>query len=162
MSSKIQNNKTNRHSHPNKIQVDDKRHKTSSTINSSGKSLSFLDVVAYVLMPGPMILFYPLIVAMALQNNCIHYLNKIYLVLACFILNMFMLPILVPISIFIGSMFGFLMFPMMFCVYALIFISDKMGISSPLKGYVDNIKTIVPKFNVEYDDDELTEEYLDE
>lgn len=151
MSSKTQKNKANQ-STINKSFDADKPH----------KSLSFFDIVAYILIPGPMILFYPLIMAMALQSNCINYLNKIYLIITCFLLNMFMFPILIPISIFVGSMFGFLMFPMMFCVYVSIFISDKLGFSSPIKDYIDNIKSIVPKFNVEYDDDELTEEYLDE
>lgn len=162
MSSKKQNYYPTHHSIHNDQHNNYDGSKRIDSKNQRKFSLSFLDIVAYILIPGPMILFYPLIVAMALQSNCAHYLNKIYLVSGCFLLNMFMLPVLIPLSIFIGSLFGFLLFPLIFIIYALIGISDRLCLGAPIKGYVDSIKTVVPKFNIENDDDEMTEEYFED
>lgn len=131
-----------------------------SEIQNTITNISLSDAIMYILMPGPIVLFYPLLVCMALQNNISNTINRFYLFISSFLVNMMLMPILVPTSFFVGLFFGSVLFPMLAFLYVLIFISDNVGSKFPIYDHINQMKKFVPKFNIEKSEDLMHTEYM--
>ncbi|VBB18804.1 hypothetical protein YASMINEVIRUS_1336 [Yasminevirus sp. GU-2018] len=129
-------------------------------LENLAKNISIIDAIMYVLIPTPMIMFYPMIVCMALQKNFSNIISRFYLFMACFIFNVLLMPVLFPMGFFIGVILCTMLFPILLFVYIIILLSDLLGVRFPFHSQINEVKKFVPKFNIERTDYQLTEDYI--
>ena len=126
------------------------------------KAIPLIDILVYIFIPGPMILLYPLLVATMLQGSIESPLGKFALLGTSGIVNLIILPFLIPISFIIGFILSSILIPVLLSLYGLSLANRIMGDGFSLSKYVDVLNSYIPKFDAECDDNALTEDCLTE
>ena len=121
------------------------------------KNITLIDAIIYILLPGPIIQFYPLILAIIFNNLCTDYFSKISLIISFSIINVILFPFLLPISFVIGITFTSILIPAFSVIFAISYLNRTLSDDVPIKRYFKLFNEYIPGVESDYDNDAMTE-----